>query len=171
MKKTKITLYEEDKKEEASMRCSLLHGSWDQILRRHPFAVGVRMISGIVFTGFKFFLVYYICITWVKIWDGIEYEHYISLVMWLGHFLHSWSQFFRWGGGGGGGDISPGLCWILIFVFFSNFLCFSEWTWVLAHEFRCPDDNLNCFDWISMIFSIYVIWVNILDGNEYQHHT
>ena len=36
MKKTKITLYEEDKKEEASMRCSLLHGSWDQILRRCP---------------------------------------------------------------------------------------------------------------------------------------
>ena len=28
------TLYEEDKKEEASMRCSLLHGSWDQILQR-----------------------------------------------------------------------------------------------------------------------------------------
>ena len=26
----------EDKKEEASMRCSLLHGSWDQILRRCP---------------------------------------------------------------------------------------------------------------------------------------
>ena len=36
MKKTKITLYEEDKKEEASMRCSLLHGSWDQILWRCP---------------------------------------------------------------------------------------------------------------------------------------
>ena len=33
---SKITLYEEDKKEEASMRCSLLHGSWDQILRRCP---------------------------------------------------------------------------------------------------------------------------------------
>ena len=32
--RTKITLYEEDKKEEASMRCSLLHGSWDQILQR-----------------------------------------------------------------------------------------------------------------------------------------
>ena len=27
---------EEDKKEEASMRCSLLHGSWDQILQRCP---------------------------------------------------------------------------------------------------------------------------------------
>ena len=33
---TQITLYEEDKKEEASMRCSLLHGSWDQILQRCP---------------------------------------------------------------------------------------------------------------------------------------
>ena len=27
---------EEDKKKEASMRCSLLHGSWDQILQRCP---------------------------------------------------------------------------------------------------------------------------------------
>ena len=26
------------------------------------------------------------------------------------------------------------------------------------------------FDCISMIFSIYVIWVKILDGIEYQHH-
>ena len=26
----------QDKKEEASMRCSLLHGSWDQILQRRP---------------------------------------------------------------------------------------------------------------------------------------
>ena len=34
--RTPITLYEEDKKEGASMRCSLLHGSWDQILQRRP---------------------------------------------------------------------------------------------------------------------------------------
>ena len=34
--RTQVTLYEEDKKEEASMRCSLLHGSWDQILQRCP---------------------------------------------------------------------------------------------------------------------------------------
>ena len=34
--RTQITLYEEDKKEEASIRCSLLHGSWDQILQRCP---------------------------------------------------------------------------------------------------------------------------------------
>ena len=33
--RTQITLYEEDKKE-ASMRCSLFHGSWDQILERCP---------------------------------------------------------------------------------------------------------------------------------------
>ena len=31
-----VTLYEEDKKEEARMRCSLLYGSWDQILQRCP---------------------------------------------------------------------------------------------------------------------------------------
>ena len=35
----------------------------------------------------------------------------------------------------------------------------------------CPDDHLNCFHWISMIFGIYVICVQILDGFEYQHHT
>ena len=34
--RTQITLYEEDKKEEASLRCSLLHGSWDQILQKRP---------------------------------------------------------------------------------------------------------------------------------------
>ena len=34
--RTQITLYEEHKKEEASIRCSLLHGSWDQILQRLP---------------------------------------------------------------------------------------------------------------------------------------
>ena len=34
--RTQITLYEEDKKEEASMRYSLLHGSWDKILQRRP---------------------------------------------------------------------------------------------------------------------------------------
>ena len=45
MKKTKITLYEEDKKEEASMRCSLLHGSWDQILRRRPSRIPCPLCS------------------------------------------------------------------------------------------------------------------------------
>ena len=52
MKKTKITLYEEDKKEEASMRCSLLNGSWDQILRRRPSVCrrhGFRSISQVCF--------------------------------------------------------------------------------------------------------------------------
>ena len=34
--RTQSTLYEEDRKEEASMWCSLLHGSWDQILQRRP---------------------------------------------------------------------------------------------------------------------------------------
>ena len=34
--RTQITLYEEDKKEEASMQCSLFHGSWDQILQGRP---------------------------------------------------------------------------------------------------------------------------------------
>ena len=41
---TQITQYEEDKEEEASMRCSLLHGSWDQILQRHS---SVDKVSGI----------------------------------------------------------------------------------------------------------------------------
>ena len=34
----------------------------------------------------------------------------------------------------------------------------------------CPDDNFNCFQWILMIFGIYVIWVKIFDGIEYEHH-
>ena len=39
--RTQITQYEEDKKEEANMRCSLLHGSWDQILQRR---LSVRLL-------------------------------------------------------------------------------------------------------------------------------
>ena len=34
----------------------------------------------------------------------------------------------------------------------------------------CPDDNSNCFQWILMIFGIYVIGVKIFDGIEYEHH-
>ena len=34
----------------------------------------------------------------------------------------------------------------------------------------CPDDNLNCFQWILMIFVIYVIWVKIFDGIKYEPH-
>ena len=44
-RRTQITLYEEDKKEEASMRCSLLHGSWDQILERCPSFTPFRQCS------------------------------------------------------------------------------------------------------------------------------
>ena len=55
MKKTKITLYEEDKKEEASMRCSLLHGSWDQILRRR-LSVCLSVCLSICHTFFTMFL-------------------------------------------------------------------------------------------------------------------
>ena len=57
MKKTKITLYEEDKKEEASMRCSLLHGSWDQILRRCPLTFRVSPVASTVQDGFFPYLV------------------------------------------------------------------------------------------------------------------
>ena len=53
-----ITLYDEDKKEEASMRCSLLHGSWDKIFQRCPlmsetsFRIHVTA-CGFNHTGFK----------------------------------------------------------------------------------------------------------------------
>ena len=48
--------------------------------------LGVRMITWIVFIGFKFFG---ICITWVKILDGIEDGHHNSLNMRLmaGHVI------------------------------------------------------------------------------------
>ena len=51
---TQITLYEEDKKEDASMRCSLLHGSWDQIFQRRPSvcpASCVRSVAPTVLVG------------------------------------------------------------------------------------------------------------------------
>ena len=34
----------------------------------------------------------------------------------------------------------------------------------------CPDVKLNCFQWILMIFGIYVIWVKVFDGIEHEHH-
>ena len=58
---TQITLYEEDKKEEASMRYSLLHGSWDQILQRCPsvcpLTFRVRPVASTVQDGFFPYLV------------------------------------------------------------------------------------------------------------------
>ena len=58
-------------------------------------AVSVRMITWILFTGFQF--LFGICITWVKIFDGIEYEHRTSSNMRImaGHvtFWQPWSKF------------------------------------------------------------------------------
>ena len=34
----------------------------------------------------------------------------------------------------------------------------------------CPDNNFNCFQCIFMIFGIYIIWVKIFDGIEYEYH-
>ena len=35
----------------------------------------------------------------------------------------------------------------------------------------CPDNNLNCFHWISIFCGICITWVKILDGIEDGHHT
>ena len=35
----------------------------------------------------------------------------------------------------------------------------------------CPDDNLNCFHWISIVFGMCIILVKVLDGIEYEHRT
>ena len=34
-----------------------------------------------------------------------------------------------------------------------------------------PDNNLNCFHWISIFFGIGIILVKILDGIEDGYHT
>ena len=65
-------------------------------------------------------------------------------------------------------DISPGFCWIPIFVFFLNFLRVSKLTHTVS---RCPDDNSHSFQWILKIFGRYITWVMILHGIEYQRPT
>ena len=35
----------------------------------------------------------------------------------------------------------------------------------------CPDNDLNCFHWISIFCGICITWVKILDGIEDGHHT
>ena len=37
-------------------------------------------------------------------------------------------------------------------------------------NFRCPDDNFDCFHWILMIYTMHIIWIKIFDGIEYEHH-
>ena len=128
-----------------------------------------------------------IYVIWVKILNGIEYQHHTSLnicimtdhVTWVFLvFWYSWSQLLVRAFTLGmlrdlrrTHDKGSGLNWIWIFVYFPNFFtvfnnepgCSRKSTW-------CPDDNLNCFDWISMTFGIYVNWVKVLDMIEYQHH-
>ena len=67
-------------------------------------------------------------------------------------------------------DISPRFCWMSIFVFFPNFYAFLNEPGCSVMSAWCPDDNLNCFHWISILFGICITWVKILDGIEYEHH-
>ena len=68
-------------------------------------------------------------------------------------------------------DISPGVAEFQYFYFSWSFYPFLNKPGCSPMSVLCPDDNLNCFHWISMIFGIYVICIKILDGIEYQHHT
>ena len=67
-------------------------------------------------------------------------------------------------------DISPRFCWISIF-FSRIFYAFLNEPGCSVMSAWCPDDNLNCFDWISIFFALYITLVKILDGIEDGHHT
>ena len=57
------------------------------------------------------------------------------------------------------------------YLYFSPFFyAFLNEPGCLVMSVWCPDDNFNCFQLILMIFGIYVIWVKIFDGIEYEHH-
>ena len=100
--------------------------------------VGVRMITLILFSGFKHFFTY---ITWVKILHGIEYQRPTSLNMRIqaDHVTYPFLAFpksfflvraFQFGMKGVLSripDISPEFCWIPIFVFFLHFYVFLNW--------------------------------------------
>ena len=46
------------------------------------------------------------------------------------------------------------------YLYFSRIICaFLDEPGYSLMSVWCPDENLNCFHWISMIFGIYVIWV------------
>ena len=53
------------------------------------------------------------------------------------------------------------------YLYFSPiFYAFLNETGCLVMSVCCLDDNFNCFQWILMIFGIYVIWVKIFDGHD-----
>ena len=52
-------------------------------------------------------------------------------------------------------DISTGFSWISIFVFFLNFYAFLNEPGCSFMGARCPDDNMNCFHWISIFWYMY----------------
>ena len=64
----------------------------------------------------------------------------------------------------------PGFADFFFFIFPKIFTLFVNEPGCSLMSAWCPDDNLNCFHWISICFGICVTWVKILDGIEDGHH-
>ena len=140
-------------------------GAWSWVL-------GVQTITWILFIGF-FFCIY---ITWVKILDGIEDGHASYLIRYahngwscdLGIFgipkVNFQARAFKLGmirDISGKYDISSVFCLISIHVFFTNFLkFFLNEPGCSVTSVWCPADNLNCFQWILMIFIKILLYVS-----------
>ena len=141
--------------------------------------LGVRTITWIVFIGFHYF--WYMChfgqdLGWDWRWASyiIKYAHYgcsCDLCVFGIPEVNFTARVYKLNIQRdlmGTHDIRPGSCWISIFVFFLIFYAFINEPECSVMSVWCPGDNLNCFQWILMIFN--VIWVKIIDGIEYEHH-
>ena len=137
------------------------------------------MITLILFSGFKiFFYIYHLgqdlAWDWISASYLIKYAHTgrsCDLLIFGIPEVNFLVRAFQFGMKGVLSriyDISPGFCWIPIFVFFLNFLRVS---WLTHTVSRCPDDNSHSFQWIQKNFFTYITWVMIFHGIEYQHPT
>ena len=165
--RTQITLYEEDKnypiwrRQERRSKYAVQLASWQLRSNSPKTSVRPSVCRRCLDDNLNFFhrisFFFGICITWVKILDGIEYEHLTSLNIWYlkrpyGDTLYK-SRIL----------LNFNIC-IFPEFFLNDPGCSVMSAW-------CPDDNMNCFHWISIFFGLCITWVKILDGIEDGHHT